>query len=46
MTHTTLIVMQPHQTGEVFLKIIQKTEEFNYNGISLYDEAGHLPDDR
>ncbi len=40
MTHTTLIRLQPHQAGEIFLKIIQKTEEFNYNGISLYDEQG------
>ncbi len=40
MTHTTLIRLEPHQAGEIFLKIIQKTEEFNYNGISLYDEPG------
>jgi signal transduction histidine kinase len=40
MTHTTLISLQPRQAGEVFLKITQKTEEFNYNGISLYDEPG------
>ena len=40
MTHTTLIRLQPRQSGELFLKIIQKTEEFNYNGISLYDEPG------
>ncbi len=40
MTHTNLLHLQPHQQGEVFLKIIQKTEEFNFNGISLYDEQG------
>ena len=40
MTHTNLLQLQPHQQGEVFLKITQKTEEFNFNGISLYDEPG------
>ena len=40
MTHTNLLQIQPCQQGEVFLKITQKTEEFNFDGISLYDEAG------
>ena len=40
MTHTNVLLLQPNQQGEVFLKIIQKTEEFDFNGISLYDEQG------
>jgi signal transduction histidine kinase len=40
ITHTTSIRLQPLQQGEIFLKMQQKTEEFNFNGISLYDEHG------
>lgn len=40
VTHTSIIRLQPRQQGEIYLKILQKTEEFNYNGISLYDESG------
>jgi signal transduction histidine kinase len=40
ITHTSVLRLQPHQQGEVYLKIRQKTEEFSFNGISLYDESG------
>ena len=40
ITHTSVLRLQPRQQGEVYLKILQKTEEFNYNGISFYDESG------
>lgn len=40
ITHTNVVRLLPHQQGELFLKMQQKTEEFDFNGISLYDESG------
>jgi signal transduction histidine kinase len=39
-TQTIRLELLPHQTGTVYLKLVQKTETFSYSGIYLYNETG------
>ncbi len=38
ITQTIPIRLLPRESGEIFLEVTQKTEEYNFDGISIYDE--------
>jgi signal transduction histidine kinase len=38
MSGTLPIKLLPHQQGEIFISLVQKTQEFDFNGIEIYDQ--------
>lgn len=35
---TRRLELRPHEPGELYVKIVQRTEEFNFDGIYIYDK--------
>jgi signal transduction histidine kinase len=38
MSGTLPFTLLPHQQGEIFISLVQKTQEFDFNGIEIYDQ--------